>query len=182
MNCQSNKYVNLVTLIVVCVIFIQMNFFLFTLLNLKGNEITNTKESTAVLHEKVIEEIQEWNLKIPKIELVAEIKDGTNEDIINNYIGHFKETEYIEGNIGLIGGCSGYKENHFSRLEELQTGDVILYQYGNDQKQYKVIKNEIINQKDWSCLSKTKENKVTLITGIQNEPEKRRCVQAIEII
>lgn len=40
--------------------------------------------------------------------------------------------------------------------------------------------NKIIEQTDWSDLTQTKENKLTLITGVINEPEKRRCVQAQE--
>lgn len=181
MNCQSNKYVNLVTLIVVFIIFIQMNFIILMLFKLNDNKFENTNESTTVSKENVYE-IKEWNLKIPKINLSTNIKEGTSEEIINNNIGHFKETDYLEGNIGLIAGSNGYKENHFNKLEELQEDDVILYQYGDKEKQYRVIDNKIINQKDWSYLSKTKLNTITLITGVQNEPEKRRCVQAIEVI
>ena len=39
----------------------------------------------------------------------------------------------------------------------------------------------IIKDTDWSYLQETKENKLTLITCVENEPKYRRCIQAIEI-
>ena len=48
-------------------------------------------------------------------------------------------------------------------------------------KTYKVEKIEIIENTDWSYLEKTDENKITLITCIENEPLYRRCVQAVEL-
>ena len=101
---------------------------------------------------------------------------------INNSIGHFVDTEYINGNIGLVAGCYGYDENYFEKLEKLEKGDIILYQYGDESKKYEVNNNVIIDEKDWSYLQSTNENKLTLITGVINEPNKRRCVQAKEII
>lgn len=179
MNCNSNKYVNLVTLIMVCIIFVQINVLTIMIFSLKKIEVEVEKEE--LLSNTSIVNTQEWKLKIPKIDVEAKIKEGTDENIINNSIGHFEETQYLEGNIGLVAGCNGYKENYFSRLEELQQGDVIIYEYGGNTKQYKVNLNEVIDQKDWSYLSDTKENKITLITGIKDNQEKRRCVQAIEI-
>jgi len=34
--------------------------------------------------------------------------------------------------------CDGYEENYFADLEKLEEGDVILYQYGEQYKQYQV--------------------------------------------
>ena len=42
-------------------------------------------------------------------------------------------------------------------------------------------KNIIIDEKDWTHLNNTNENKITLITGVVNKPEQRRCVQAKQI-
>lgn len=177
---RTKTYVSLLTLLIALVIFVQTNVLTIMIFELKGT----TKEVSQITkeeEEKQVEQIKEWSLKIPKINVFGNIEEGTEEEVINNSIGHFTNTPYINGNIGLIAGCFGYKENYFSDLEKLEEGDVILYQYGNEKKSYKVMKNIIIDQKDWSNLSSTEENKLTLITGVVNEPEKRRCVQAEEI-
>ena len=39
----------------------------------------------------------------------------------------------------------------------------------------------VIKDTDWSYLTETANNRITLITCVENEPEYRRCVQTIEI-
>jgi LPXTG-site transpeptidase (sortase) family protein len=160
-----------------------MNVLTIMIFELKG-----TTKMSSISEEKTVEKTQEnndetkeWVLKIPKINVCGIIEDGTDEEIINNSIGHFSNTPCLDGNIGLIAACYGYKENYFANLEKLEEGDVLLYQYGDEKRQYKVVSNTIIEQKDWSYLSNTEENKLTLITGVINESTKRRCVQAEEI-
>jgi LPXTG-site transpeptidase (sortase) family protein len=180
-------YVCLLTLFAVLLIFVQMNVITIMIFELRG---TTTK--VAVTEDKVIAETEEeenaeettkeWILKIPKINVYGIVEDGTDEETINNSIGHFSNTPCLDGNIGLIAACYGYKENYFANLDQLEEGDVLLYQYGDEHREYKVVSNTIIDQKDWSNLSSTEENKLTLITGVINESSKRRCVQAEEII
>ena len=125
---------------------------------------------------------EEWKLIIPKLNLSTTIKEGTSAEIINNYIGHFEETPKDNGNIGLIAASAGYKENYFKDLKDLVAGDVIIYIKGNVKKEYKVTTNMAISQTDWSYLSNTQDDRLTLITGILEQPEQRRCVQAVEIM
>lgn len=96
-------------------------------------------------------------------------------------MGILAGTPKIEGNIGLIGNNNGGINNYFENLEQLQENDVIFYKYGNNQKQYKVTKNIIIKDTDWSHLKNSEQNKITLITGAKTNKNERRCVQAIEI-
>ncbi|MBO5479298.1 MAG: sortase [Clostridia bacterium] len=177
MKDHTKTYVSLLTLFIALVIFVQTNVLTIMIFELKGT----TKQVAQTGEIEPEEKIKEWKLKIPKIDVSGNIEEGTEEETINNSIGHFTNTPYLDGNVGLIAGCYGYKENYFADLEKLEQGDVILYQYGDQKKEYKVIHNNIIDQKDWSYLSSTNENKLTLITGVVNEPEKRRCVQAEEI-
>lgn len=183
MNCCSKKCINIVTLIIAVIIFIQTNFLTIIVLNLKSNSVT-ASISTNGKEENIsyTNTEEEWKLLIPKINITATIKEGTSGDVINNYIGHFEETPKENGNIGLIAASAGYKENYFTNLKDLVEGDVIIYIKGKTRKEYKVTSNIIIEQTDWSYLSSTDDNKITLITGILEQPEKRRCVQAIEII
>ncbi len=185
MKDQQKSLASFIMLTVIFVIFIQINVITFMLFMLKGEIVKtsyNTNESQYIANKnKETKELNKWTLSIPKINIVGNIEDGTDEETINESIGHFETTSYISGNIGLVAGCYGYDKNYFQGLEKLEIGDIIIYQYGDENKQYEVSSNIIIDEKDWSYLEKTNENKLTLITGVINEPQKRRCVQAIAI-
>ena len=99
---------------------------------------------------------------------------------MDEFVGHFEETAKINGNIGLAAHNRGYKVNYFSNLKKVKEDDEIIYQYKDYKKTYVVTKNVVIKDIDWSYLQNTKENKITLITCIENEPNYRRCVQGIE--
>lgn len=124
---------------------------------------------------------ENWILEIPKIKLKANINFGTTEEVMNEFIGHFDTTEVWRGNIGLAAHNRGYPVNFFGRLKELQIGDEIKYTTVYGTKTYRVALSTIIKDTDWSYLQETKENKLTLITCVENEPKYRRCIQAIEI-
>lgn len=171
----------LVTLVIALAILIQTNVLTIMIFELKGN----TKQEERNLTKEVVQETEDkvgnWKLNIPKINLSYSIQEGTTQEIIDSGIGHFSDTPYLEGNIGLVAGCYGYNKNIFENLDKLQEKDVILYNYEGNGKAYEVIKNIVIDESDWSYLNETNENKLTLITGVVNEPEKRRCVQAKQI-
>lgn len=184
MNCCNKRCINLLTFIFVVIIFIQVNVLTIIVFNLRDNSIRKIQtEEVAIENQekKAYKETDEWRLIIPKINVSAKIKEGTGAETINNYIGHFTETPTTNGNIGLIAASAGYKENYFSELNNLVEGDVIIYIIGDSKKEYKVTKNIEIEETDWSHLSSKEENMLTLITGILEKPESRRCVQAIEI-
>lgn len=42
-----------------------------------------------------------WKVEIPKINLVATIQEGTSEQTMNKYVGHFDNTDKWNGNVGL---------------------------------------------------------------------------------
>ena len=121
-----------------------------------------------------------WKIEIPKISLIADIKDGTTKEVLNQYVGHFEETQKENGNIGLAGHNRGYEVNYFQNLKLLKEGDTIIYTHNEFIKEYEVEKNRIIKDTDWKYLENTKDNRLTLITCVENEPEYRRCIQAIE--
>lgn len=123
-----------------------------------------------------------WKLEIPKINLIAQIAEGTEEEVLNKYIGHFVETQKENGNIGLAAHNRGYNVNYFSRIKELEIDDEIIYTYNNISKKYKVINKSIIKDTDWNLLENTNDNRITLITCVEDQPEYRRCVQGIEVI
>ena len=149
-----------------------------------GIEIFNTK---TLKSENIFDEEKEikntiWQINIPKIELSADISNGTDKETLNKYVGHFIETPIKDGNIALAGHNRGYNVNYFSRLKELREGDEIIYIHNEINRIYEVTKNKIIKDTDIDVLENTEDNILTLITCVENEPNYRRCVQAEENI
>ena len=163
--------------------------------SLKNRELITTQNSIEVNEIKVKEikpkeyvetkdaNINEdiWQIEIPKINLVAPIAEGTSQEVMLEYVGHFENTKMLEGNVGLAAHNRGYPINYFARLKELEIGDEIIYKAKDGTKVYKVNLTTIIEDIDWSYLQETNENKITLITCVENQPSKRRCIQAVEI-
>ena len=121
-----------------------------------------------------------WKIEIPKISLIADISEGTTKEVLNQYVGHFENTSKQQGNIGLAAHNRGYEVNYFKDLKLLQEGDEIKYTYNDIEKIYEVEKYRIIKDTEWEYLGETEENMLTLITCVENQPEYRRCIQAIE--
>lgn len=161
------------------------------LVELRSNNINqDTKEDSEIQNNNPFIQTEEnsqietkesnWKIKIPKISLEASISEGTGKEVMDKYVGHFEETSKKSGNIGLAAHNRGYAVNYFARIKELKEGDEIIYKYNDFEKTYIVIENKIIKDTDWEDLEETEENKITLITCVENEPEYRRCIQGIE--
>lgn len=196
----STIYINLISLIISVLIFIIIELFFSNYQNITqksrfkvGFEVENsqvnsniTKEDIESKKEKNItndksKEYEDiWYIEIPSINLKADIKEGTTKEILNDFIGHFTETKKDIGNIGLAAHNRGYRNNYFENLKKLKEGDKIYYQYKENKREYIVKKHIIIEDTDWSYLENTEENTITLITCVENEPQYRRCIQAIE--
>lgn len=136
------------------------------------------KEITKEPIEKFIQET--WQIEIPIINLKAQIAEGTTEEIMNQYVGHFINTSILNGNIGLAAHNRGYSVNYFQNIKQLKIGDEIIYTFNNNVKTYIVNSVNIISEYDWSYLENTNDNRITLITCVEDEPSYRRCIQAIE--
>lgn len=122
-----------------------------------------------------------WQLEIPKINLKAPIAEGTEKEVMDNYIGHFTNTSVWDGNIGLAAHNRGYNVNYFKNLKELNYGDIIIYNTKYGTRKYEVSEIKIIKDTDWTHLEDKNENTITLITCLEDEPEYRRCIQGIEM-
>lgn len=183
MNKYTKKNINIMAFFISSIIYIILNL-LFETVNLKTEtlnqeKIPEVKEVLEISEES--KKIKDWTIMIPKINLEAEISEGTDQIIMNKYVGHFEETSKAEGNIGLAAHNRGYAVNYFSRLKELKIGDKIYYKYFETEKIYEVNKLKIIEDTNWSYLEQTDDNKITLITCVENEPMYRRCIQGIEV-
>lgn len=160
---------------------------------IQSNNLTNSEENTLESSVKEIHSedgvtvptkdkdlIKDWSLQIPEIGLTAQINEGTTKEIMDKYVGHFKETKKEFGNIGLAAHNRGYAVNYFQNLKKLRKGSEIIYKYGNFEMTYIVEIIEVIENTNWSYLENTEENRITLITCVENEPKYRRCIQGVE--
>lgn len=120
-------------------------------------------------------------ITIPAISLYdIKIKDGIDAKTLNEYVGHFPSTSNFDGNVGLAAHNSGFKNNFFKDINKLNLNDKIIYKYNKEKRQYRVAKKVEIDSYDWSYLDNTNDNLLTLITCVENMPNKRLVVQAVE--
>ena len=120
-------------------------------------------------------------LTIPDILLDnAPIRESVESTTLSETIGHFPSTSIYEGNVGLASHNSGSNGDFFKNLKKIKIGSEIYYQTNYGTKRYVVTTKEIINEEDWSYLGATEDNRITLITCVTGQKDKRLCVQAIE--
>ena len=148
-------------------------------LKIPNNNISELAKNQTIVVDESTNIHNIWQIEIPKINLVAPISDGTSTNIMNKYVGHFEETPKENGNIGLAAHNRGYPVNYFQDLKLLQVGDLIIYTCNGTISKYSVSETGIIKDTDWSKLENTNQDKLTLITCLENEPEYRRYVQAV---
>lgn len=192
----SHKNVLLISFIISILIFIffdqiffknQNKFFENSLEKIIPDNIEielKTPNNTVAISEQYQNKIDTkkiWQIEIPKINLVAPIAEGTSANIMNEYVGHFAETPKNKGNIGLAAHNRGYKINYFQNLKLLQKGDLIIYTYNGEISKYSVNELGIIKDIDWSKLESSSQDKLTLITCLEDEPEYRRYIQAVKL-
>ena len=183
----------IISLIITATIFILIElsyyFIEITFLNkqiIQENKVLENKEKEEIKAKEYVETISSdlediWEISIPKIKLKAPISEGTSQEVMRYYVGHFENTEFIYGNVGLAAHNRGFPINYFARLKELKIGDEIIYKTKYGEKRYKVTLSTIIEDTNWSyLLQDTDKNTLTLITCVENRPQKRRCIRAEE--
>lgn len=196
MSLYTRNAVNLISIIITIIIFFILNQIDFQKINLKdisfkeNSGITNNIQEE-ISSENIISNEEEsisqkenyeydWFIEIPIIELVAPIEETVEKEVMNRSVGHFQNTSKWEGNVGLGAHNRGYQVNYFANIKKLKRGDIINYTYEGKIRQYEVSNIVIIKDTDWSYLENTEENKITLITCVENEPNYRRCIQGTE--
>lgn len=149
--------------------------------NVENIELFNDQENIELKNETMDENGILGTLKIEKIGLEAPIKEGSDSEVLKEYIGHIEESSIFDGNVGLAAHNRGNEFSYFSKLNELSEGDYVEYKTNYGTRVYKVETIKVILETDWTMLANSKENKLTMITCINNRPTQRLCVQAVEI-
>ncbi len=121
MRCITNYTkltVSLITLILAVFIFSGANLAYESLQDSINKTQEDYYEETYTVQEKIVaidldEQIEEllrtnynlheeiWQVEIPSIGLLAPIAEGTTQEVMREYVGHFENTSLWKGNIGL---------------------------------------------------------------------------------
>ena len=118
-------------------------------------------------------------LRIPEIDLKVTAYDGDTFTAMKKGIGHISSTSCWNGNIGLVGHNRGTSD-YFGKLKKLDVGDEMTYTTNLGKRTYVVTSITKIKDTDWSKLRYTSDNRLTLITCVENVSDQRLCVQAVE--
>lgn len=118
-------------------------------------------------------------LKIPKINLKVTAYDGDTFAAMKKGVGHISSTSTWNSNIGLVGHNRGTSD-YFGQLKKLKVGDEMTYTTKLGTRTYVVKSVAKISDTDWSKLQYTNDNRLTLLTCVEDVPNQRLCVQAVE--
>lgn len=118
-------------------------------------------------------------LRIPTINLKVTAFDGDTFTAMKKGVGHLPSTSCWNGNIGLVGHNRGTND-YFGDLKNLEIGDEMTYTTNLGTRTYVVKSITKISDTDWSRLQYTSDNRLTLITCVEDVPDKRLCIQAVE--
>lgn len=176
----------LVILTIIMSVFLVQKIRIFSA-NKKAEETIVVGDNTEI---EELEEIQQkeivyddsiGTLTIPDILLEnAPIKESTELSTLSSSIGHFTNTNLYSGNVGLASHNGGRSGDYFRNLNKIKEGSEIYYQTNYGTRRYVVKTIVIIDETDWSYLQETEDNRLTLITCVKGQSDKRLCVQAVE--
>lgn len=119
-------------------------------------------------------------LKIPSLDINMKVWEGETKESMKKGLGHYSSTSAWDGNIGVCGHNRGTKYT-IGSIKDLEIGDTITYTTIYGTRTYEVVLVKTISNSDWSYLQATADNRITLTTCLANQPEKRICVQAVQI-
>lgn len=117
-------------------------------------------------------------IKIDKIGFSGLVYKGTSLDTLSKGVGHFDSSPYLNGNVCL---AAHNTSKYWAKLHTLEKGDKITYISFLGTKEYSVTDMLQISETDWTKLSNTTENMLTLLTCVKGKPTQRLCVQALEV-
>ena len=119
-------------------------------------------------------------LKIPSLDINMKVWEGDTKERMKQGLGHCSSPSAWAGHIGVCGHRRGAKYT-IGSIKDLEIGDTITYTTIYGTRTYEVVLVKTISNSDWSYLQATADNRITLTTCLANQPEKRICVQAVQI-
>ena len=184
---KENKFI-IAVVIVAIIALIGVIFFTYKYPIYKANkdaesiEVGDNEELESTPLEDIEQDIIHYDDEIGTLTIPDILLDNAELTTLSETIGHFPSTSIYEGNVGLASHNSGSNGDFFKNLKNIKIGSEIYYQTNYGTKRYVVTTKKIINDEDWSYLGATEDNRITLITCVAGQKDKRLCVQAIESI
>lgn len=139
--------------------------------------VTNKKNITAA--DLARDDGSIGTLKIPVIDVSVKIYDGTSTENMKKGATHFPETSYWDGNVAM---AAHNRNSYFGKIYKLRNGDKITYSTNIGTRKYEVTSVYKIDDDDTSCLNDSTENRLTLLTCVENQSAYRWCVIAREVV
>lgn len=87
-----------------------------------------------------------------------------------------KRLVYGSGNVALASHNEGSYAHYFSRINELEEGEEIIYITNMGERRYEVFESKIIKETNVNILKDTDENIITLVTCVKGQRKNRLCV------
>lgn len=105
--------------------------------------------------------------------------EGETTASMKKGLGHFTSTSVWNGNVAVCGHNRGAKYV-IGSIKNLDVGDKITYTTSMGTRTYLVETVTKISSSDWSYLSSTTDNRMTLLTCVAGDSSQRWCVQAVQ--
>ena len=105
-------------------------------------------------------------LTIDKINLTETVKEGSNDAILKNALGHYEGTAAVgqEGNCCILGHRNYVFGQFFNRLNELEEGDIVQIDTLYGTYFYEVTETYVVSPEQMEVLDYIEGNNLTLIT------------------
>ena len=101
-------------------------------------------------------------LRIPSVNLVVPVFEGTSEENLNRGAGRIEGTAHIgeSGNVGI----AAHRDGFFRVLKDVRVGSVIQLERLDGTDTYRIVATSIVDPSDVSVLAATPKNAITLVT------------------
>jgi len=119
-------------------------------------------------------------LTVERLGKTVNVFAGATPNAMDSGAGHFSFTGLNHGNTGLVGHNRG-RAGFFSFVRELREGDVLTLEAGGIVRSYAVSMVYVIDEDDFSPLLQFSDNRLTLVTCVENRRGQRRVAKALEI-
>lgn len=119
-------------------------------------------------------------IKISSLGISMKVYEGETNGSMAKGLGHYSATSAWDGNIAVCGHNRGAKYV-IGSIRNLEPGATITYTTKLGTRTYVVTTVAVISSTDWSYLGATSDNRITITTCLADQPEKRICVQAVEV-
>ncbi|MDY5098578.1 class D sortase [Clostridium sp.] len=103
---------------------------------------------------------------IPKINVKVLVAEGTEDEKLKYYVGHFENTALPgeKGNFAVAGHRNSIYNEMFRDVNQLEAGDDIIVRTAKGEFTYKVKEQKVIEPTDVDILDPTDDSTVTLVT------------------